>query len=492
MKFNFKGVSLTLLLGLFVVSCSDDDKVIPSEDFVAGVEYDAPDVPTDTAEKGFYVLNEDWFGHDDGSINYFDPSGEIIYRAYRKANPGEKFGVTSQYGTVYGDNLYVTSKQGNRLVVADKVTLKKKASLEETGGDGRGFAGVSPEKAYMATGNGISIINLTDYSFVKAVAGVSGEVGTLLYANGYLFAVTHNNVVVIDTKTDEVFKTLEIANPACMARSKDGYIWVGSAKELTKIDPQTLEFSVEQDITGFGVFPTWFAWTKGFLVASTQENTLYWATGDSSWGVNRVAKYDIDTKTVTADFFAVTTEKDHGISEDAEELDFYGSAINVNPINDEVVLQVKRIGFGESGSYNWLFILDKKGELKRVITVGDDNTGDDGAPGKEPEENRYYWFPAMPLFSDFYKPEILVNSINLLLEEPIEIDLEKLVYDRDTSIKAIELSFDIEAIDEAIDSKIDEGKLLLKATQEGEFELKITANSNGDIVNRTIPIVVKK
>ena len=36
---------------------------------------------------------------------------EPVYRAYRAANDGETFGVTTQFGAIWGDNFYFTSKQ---------------------------------------------------------------------------------------------------------------------------------------------------------------------------------------------------------------------------------------------------------------------------------------------------------------------------------------------------------------------------------------------
>ena len=63
--------------------------------------------------NGFYIANEDWFGHDNGTVNYFKNDGTIVYRAYRAVNAGETFGVTTQYATIWGEYAYFVSKQGN-------------------------------------------------------------------------------------------------------------------------------------------------------------------------------------------------------------------------------------------------------------------------------------------------------------------------------------------------------------------------------------------
>ena len=86
----------------------------------------------DSWQDGTFWLNEDWFGHTNGSINYIEKDGSVRYRAYESQNPYESFGCTSQYAMIFGGKLYVMSKQetdggdtrrgGGRLVVADAKT----------------------------------------------------------------------------------------------------------------------------------------------------------------------------------------------------------------------------------------------------------------------------------------------------------------------------------------------------------------------------------
>lgn len=101
MRKAYTSFALPLLSFLALSSCSNDDFVEPLES--------APSAVVST--QGFYVANEDWFGHDNGSVNYFKNDGSIIYRAYRAANNGEKLGVTTQFATIYGNNAYIISKQ---------------------------------------------------------------------------------------------------------------------------------------------------------------------------------------------------------------------------------------------------------------------------------------------------------------------------------------------------------------------------------------------
>lgn len=62
----------------------------------------------------------------------------MLYRVFRRENPDEKLGVTTQFGTIYGEKFFLISKQaksteeestGGRLVVADAFSLEKIAAL---------------------------------------------------------------------------------------------------------------------------------------------------------------------------------------------------------------------------------------------------------------------------------------------------------------------------------------------------------------------------
>lgn len=122
MKKYFVWMVAVFCVGL--ISCSDDN------DNNGGdiLEDDSPSALV--LSNGFYVANEDWFGHDNGTVNYFRNDGTIVYRAYRAVNgEDETLGATTQFATIWGDNVYFVSKQGNRLVVADAETLKKRLCL---------------------------------------------------------------------------------------------------------------------------------------------------------------------------------------------------------------------------------------------------------------------------------------------------------------------------------------------------------------------------
>lgn len=51
--------------------------------------------------NGVFIVNEDWFGHQNSTLNFISNDGEWTYRVIQKENPGKELGATAQYGTIY-------------------------------------------------------------------------------------------------------------------------------------------------------------------------------------------------------------------------------------------------------------------------------------------------------------------------------------------------------------------------------------------------------
>lgn len=457
---------------IFMLSCSDDDNNYINIDDTIVIEDSKPSEAINP--NGFYILNEDWFGHDNGTVNYFKNDGSIVYRAYRANNNGEQLGVTSVFGTFYGDNIYFVSKQENRLVVADSKTLKKKAVFAEIGGDGRSFVGVNPSKGYIATNKGISIFDIESMTIGKTIPEINNEVGNMCLAGKYVFAIDKvKGVHVINSETDEI-ETLINGSMGMLTQSKDGNIWISANKKLICVDPYTLKQS-EVDITDTPISGTWFAWNPGSLCASTKENTLYWTKGNS------VVKYDIDKKELNTAFYTL------GKDEEGKQLAFYGAALRVDPLTDKLVIIVKRSGWGDAGSYNWVHIVNNTGALEKSIIVGDQKK--EG----ETEEKHYYWFPSMPLFQDVNAPEILLNQIVLEPNQRKAVYLNDKIIDADNTSASIIKSVLLKDKDNELIKYEMKGDSLIvtSGSVTGKALLTIKANSNGKLVEKDIRIDVR-
>lgn len=429
--------------------------------------------------KGFYIVNEGWFGHDKGSVNYFEKNGTSYtprYRAFKAANPDTELGNTTCYGAIWGDNFYLISKQGNRLVIADAQNLKSKKVITDLGGDGRSFLGIDDQKAYIGYNGGIKTFNIESLTLGDAIAGVNGQIGNMCYAYGKVFAVSDENLYIIDAKTDKVEKTVTGSYDTykSVVTAKDGSVWVAAADKFIVYNPNDLENTKEIAYPGnAAVSSSWGSWNPGGLCASTQTNTLYWTTGTSSWSLNAVCKYDIDASNANSSFYTLPND------EAGQKRVLYGAGLRVDPLSDNLVLQSCR----DSYAYNWLFLLSNTGTLNTSFVVADD---------KEPTAgNGYYWFPSMPVFEDANKPQILLNQVMMGTNKKVEIDLSTKVVDYDNIFATMATQVELLNKQDQAKVSIAGNKLVIESlTQEGNFKLKLTVVSNGVKVEKEIELVI--
>lgn len=227
--------------------------------------------------KGVLIVNEDWYGHNNSTVNHLDPDNADgtywTYRAIQKENPGKQLGCTNQYGAYWHDRLYLIAKQdkdpgasvqGGRITVADARTLKiiKQLPLIDPSGaqcDGRGFLGVTADKGYISTSNGVWVFDLKTLTVTGMVKGSEnpngagsggnqdvggslyhGQCGMMVSAAGRVF-VAHQSagLLVVDPDTDEVVETVKMsvvaekAGIGSVVKSKDGMLWLSVARKST-------------------------------------------------------------------------------------------------------------------------------------------------------------------------------------------------------------------------------------------------------------------
>ncbi len=226
--------------------------------------------------NGAYVLNEDWYGHNNSTLNFWNPETETIdYLIMQMANNYEySLGCTAQYGQLYGDYIVVTAKQdkdpgepgdmkSGRIAILNKNTLKPIGDEvhplisvnenDKSDADGRGVCFVDNKKFYVGTSNGIYVFKWNEQGEIftwdseKIIIGTDNplitgnevsnadglgplyknQIGMMLRTQDYVFAIKQDlGVLVIDPQTDDVVKIIEGCF-STMAQSKDGNVWVG-------------------------------------------------------------------------------------------------------------------------------------------------------------------------------------------------------------------------------------------------------------------------
>lgn len=416
--------------------------------------------------KGAFIVNEDWFGTDNGSVNFFTEDQNFVYRAYRKENNGEKLGVTTQYGTIYGGNFYLVSKQDHRLVVTDATTLEKKAVIDNIGGaDGRAFIGITPELGYISTSNGIYQFDITNLTVGEMIAGTEGQVGNMLKAGNYIFAVQSDKVLVIKDNTVE--STITGASYCGITISKDGNVWIGAGDKLVKVDPFTLASETINLPDNANIPSTWGAWNANSLCASLSENSLYWIKSAGMFGgSNIVCKYTIGDETSLEEPFFTMEDTYVG----------YGAGIRIEPTTNMLYLTAKKDGWGANSQDNKLFIYNAETGEK----VSDHKLAD------------YYWFPATIVFPDNSVPALALENFEMKHDEVVDYTVTDLVSDADNNVYSIDLNVtsisDAELLEVEFNNNTMSFSALKNETKEVEVSFEVV--SNGKVIEKTITVKV--
>ena len=430
--------------------------------------------------QGLFLVNEDWYGWDNGTVNFLTSDGRWVYRAFRRENPGETLGVTTQYGAIYGGRFFFVSKQANntagtstggRLVVADALTLKRVAAFDEIGGDGRSFVGVDEHTAYIGTSSGITRLDLESMSLGETIAGTGGEgglyagqIGAMVRAGSYVFAAKQSvGVLVIDAATHTLHATIDLPTISTLTLGRDGGVWAADATSLVRIDVATLETRSRLLPDDCRVSSTWGAWNAGSLCAAYRNNFLYFANEKG----NQIARYHIPTDELDADFFTPPDQDKAYVQQ------FQGAGLRVDPRNDRLIVTATQSGYLSHYMNNWVHVVDGlSGELLGTVEL-------------EP----YYWFPALPVFPDNEAPVIALPDRLSIGREPVKISLLEAVTDADNLSASIVSAVEVEDSSVAT-ARISGYDLTVSGVSIGDTRLTLTVNSNGKKATRTVDVQV--
>ena len=446
-------------------------------------------------QDGTFILNEAWFGHENGDMNFLTADKDIMYRVYERENPGEAFGATSCYGMIYGNKFYVTSKQaadggdtnpgGGRLVVMDAKTLKKIEGFDQIGGgDGRSLVGVNPDKIYLGTTAGVITFDVKNMKVGNRIEGTqgaslySGQTGDMVKAGKYVFAIQQSTGTnIIDTETDTLVKCIANTKIQGITQSMDGSVWLASSNTLERLNPATLEIEETLNLPeGVSISCSWGAWRPTPFCASRTKNILYWAaSGNMMSGGSGYYRYEIGTDiSQVKPFFSVA-----GLEGSAEGTtqSSYGTT-RYDDRTDELIVMTTQNGYGTSYEHNWIHIVDgTTGDLKKTIPL-----------------KQYYWFQAMPIFPDKYAPEVVGIESALMIDQytqdSIVIDLTDKVIDQDNLSCNISSTLKEAGNETVATATINDHSLIIKPKGTGETSIVLAVESNGVVTEKSIQITV--
>jgi len=322
-------------------------------------------------ENGIILVNEGWFGHDNGNVNFYRYGRDTIEQMiYHKENPGKDLGTTTQYGAVHNGKLYLISKQGP-LVVTDSRSLVETGRITTMPANGRAFLGLDNTNGLISTSNGIYPLNLTTLAVGAKIAGITGETGTMRKEGSYLFVLNQSlGLVILNLSDYSIVKKIAGMNQG-LSKTADGSLWVAGGNALVKVNTTTLD--TNKITMPFSLGNPWFAWNVGTVTTSTTENAVFIAK-TQPWGAggNQVYKYVVgNSASLQTPFATIAAGKE-----------FYGAGVGYNAASNELVVTAIQSGYGDNYKYNSLYFYDAaNASLKKTVTY------------------EYFYFPALMIFN---------------------------------------------------------------------------------------------
>lgn len=417
--------------------------------------------------KGAYMVNEDWTGHRNSTVNFLSKDGTFVY------DHVENLGVTACYGTFFGNRFYAISKQDGgygRISVCDANStrvIKQINSID--GNEGRSFCGVDKHKAYVSTSRGIYTLNLDELTVGAAVKNADGgdaklgECGNMVRLGDYVYATEYGNSLrIIDCNTDRIAATIT-AKVYSITMSKDGQLWVSTDKGISRVNTETNKLETISLPKGINVpANSNGAWCPDGLCASMQNNVIYWTS--VTWNILKVFKYDIDNNE-----FAKVVD----LTNDADKWKMYSASnLRVDPVTDNLYVSL----FKDWGSQDYAVrIYDNKGTQLNEYELTQKN----------------YWFPGMFVFPDVEDPIAgKIEAVNVEENKDVVVDLAKVCSDADNFQAAIVKTVKSVADNNVATATVKNGKLVVTGVKAGNTTVTLNFCSNGISTTATVNVTV--
>ena len=418
--------------------------------------------------KGVYIVNEDWYGHRNSTVNFLSKDGTFVY------DHVENLGVTACYGTFFGNRFYAISKQDGgygRISVCDANSTRVIKQIKDIDGkDGRSFCGVDEHKAYVSTAGGIYTLDLDELTVGAAVKNADGgdaklgECGNMVRLGDYVYATEYGKSLrIIDCNTDRIAATIT-AMVYSITMSKDGQLWVSTNKGISRVNTESRQLEEIALPSGVSVPAKSFAWTPDGLCASLQNNVIYW-TSASGWNPpTTIFKYDIDNNE-----FAKVVD----LTNDPENRSIYGCSFRVDTKTDNLYLTA---AVGYNNDY----------KVRRY-----DADGKQLAEYVMDDKDKNYWFPGMFVFPDTEDPIVgNVNAVNVEENKNVVVDLDNVCSDADNFQAAIVKTVNSVADNNVATATVKDGKLVVTGVKAGNTTVELNFCSNGISTTATVNVTV--
>lgn len=418
--------------------------------------------------KGAYMVNEDWTGHRNSTVNFLSKDGTFVYDHVKN------LGVTACYGTFFGNRFYAISKQDGgygRISVCDANStrvIKQIKDIDEK--EGRSFCGVDEHKAYVSTSRGIYTLNLDELTVGAAVKNADGgdaglgQCGNMVRLGDYVYATEYGKSLrIIDCNTDRIVATISSAKVYSITMSKDGQLWVSTDKGISRVNTESRQLEEIALPSGIGVpAKDIYAWKSDGLCASLQNNVIYWTASD--WNPTTIFKYDIDNNE-----FAKVVD----LTSDANKWMMYSASnLRVDPVTDNLYVSMFKAYRSQDYAVR---IYDNKGTQLNEYELTQKN----------------YWFPGIFVFPDVEDPIAgKIDAVTVEENKEVKVDLAKVCNDADNFQAAIVKTVNSVADNNVATATVKDGKLVVTGVKAGNTTVELNFCSNGISTTATVNVTV--
>ncbi len=194
---------------------------------------DALDGLKSKSSKGAFIINEGNWGHNNGTLSYYDfATHQVQNSIFRKAN-GRDLGDTPQSMAIYDTLGFIVVNTSNKIEVIGLNSWKSVATISMPANSSPRNIAFYDGKAYVTDlmTHSVSIISLSDYKVIGTI-NVGPNPEEIIINGDKAFVANSgfgysNTVSVIDLKPGFLLKNLKVGdNPAYMIQDDGGYIHV--------------------------------------------------------------------------------------------------------------------------------------------------------------------------------------------------------------------------------------------------------------------------
>ena len=471
-----------------------------------------------TFTSGIIFVNEDRYGANQGSINFYDHDyDEMYYNVFALVNPGLKLGVTSQHAQLFGERLYVVSKQansnestgstiGSRLAVLDASTLRQQSSMlrfsasRDSVYDGRAYCAVNNVKGYVSTSAGIFVIDVPSMTATGPIDGTQssarGDYNSLYYdqcgdmvrLGQYVFAVQQGKGLhVIDPAIDAVVATLPFPDIVTLFVTAAGNLYVANNSrevydfgtgpynaDFTQVDPVTFDILAVHHLDGDkGMVSTWGAWHACMACVDPVAEKLYFSHEEYQ---NFISCYDFETSQLTDTLILLPDAAEINWDGSRNRQGLYASALSFDPHTGALVVQTTEAApmyAYEIFNHNWVLFYDAKtATLRKQIRLQD-----------------AYWFPAIAVYPDCCEPTVAIDDMTIAAGTHAVVNLLEAVSDKDNP-SALAVTTAVSGNPDVACVSVSGLNLIVNALASGRTTITVTADSNGRLATTTFAVTV--